>query len=431
MKTRRTLAWLSAVVVLTAGAAAAQDWKPSALAAFDTVWQTVNDRFHDPSFGGLNWAAVKSELRPKAEAATTPEMVRNVIRDMLARLHQSHFALISASSDADAVSGDAIVPIEFRVTAAGTLITSVDPRSQVYRAGVRAGDRLAGVAGRSLQSFSENAEGADDRARRVAIWQRLYRALHGPAGSVVTLALIDPSGGVRTVDAERVVESGELVTLGNLPPLHVRTSVRGARTPSGNTAGVIGFSAWMTTVATPFAEAVDTYRSAAGIVVDLRGNPGGLAEMIRGIAGHFLRTPELLGRVHMRGVELEFRANPRRSTADGRRVEPFSGPVAILVDELTASASECFAGGLQSLGRARVFGTQSMGQALPASTLRLPNDDVLMFAVGDFVTSTGQTLEGAGVIPDVPVPISAQALGQGRDPVLDAALAWIDDAAGR
>src|SRR6185436_9633416 len=102
-------------------------------------------------------------------------------------------------------------------------------------------------------------------------------------------------------------------------------------------------------------------RQADGIVIDLRGNPGGLADMIRGIAGHFLSTPELLGRVHMRGVELEFRANPRRSTADGRRVEPFAGPLAILVDELTASASECFAGGLQSLGRARVFGTRTMG----------------------------------------------------------------------
>jgi carboxyl-terminal processing protease len=184
----------------------------------------------------------------------------------------------------------------------------------------------------------------------------------------------------------------------------------------------------MTTVATPFAEAVDKYRDSAGFIVDLRGNPGGLADMIRGIAGHFLPTPELLGRAHMRRAELEFRANPRRSTADGRRVEPFSGPMAILVDELTASASECFAGGLQSLGRARVFGAQSMGQALPASTLRLPSDDVLMFAVGDFVTSTGKKLEGAGVLPDVPVAISPQALAEGRDPVLDAALAWIDTA---
>jgi hypothetical protein len=96
------------------------------------------------------------------------------------------------------------------------------------------------------------------------------------------------------------------------------------------------------------------------------------------------------------------------------------------VDELTASASETFAAGMQSLKRARVFGAQTMGQALPASTRRLPNGDVLMHAVGDFVTATGQSVEGDGVIPDEAVPIAPAALAAGRDPVLEAALAWID-----
>ena len=104
--------------------------------------------------------------------------------------------------------------------------------------------------------------------------------------------------------------------------------------------------------------------------------------------------------MHMRDAVLEFRANPRRSTTDGRSVEPFRGPLAILVDELTASASECFAGGLQDLGRARIFGTQTMGQALPAATRPLSNGDVLMYAIGDFVTSKGRPLEGQGVVPD-------------------------------
>jgi carboxyl-terminal processing protease len=131
----------------------------------------------------------------------------------------------------------------------------------------------------------------------------------------------------------------------------------------------------------------------------------------------------------MRGAVLEFRANPRRSTSDGRRVEPYAGPLAILVDELTGSASECFAGALQSLGRARLFGTTTMGQALPASTRALANGDVLMYAVGDFVTSNGRRLEGAGVVPDVVAIPSRQSLAEGRDVVRDAALAWIDAAA--
>src|SRR5262249_6708428 len=120
-----------------------------------------------------------------------------------------------------------------------------------------------------------------------------------------------------------------------------------------------------------------------------------------------------------------FRANPRFSTPDGRRVEPFSGPVAVLVDELTASASECFTGGLQSLGRVRVFGSRTMGQALPASTRQLADGDVLLYAWGDLVTATGVRMEGKGVRPDEPVALKIADLQAGKDPVLDAALAWV------
>jgi carboxyl-terminal processing protease len=127
-----------------------------------------------------------------------------------------------------------------------------------------------------------------------------------------------------------------------------------------------------------------------------------------------------------RDGELRLMANPRRVNASGQAVEPYAGPLAILVDGLTGSASECFTGGMQSLGRARVFGTQTMGQALPALFDRLPNGDILVHAFGDFVTATGDRLEGRGVIPDVEVAISRETLANGRDAMLEKALEWVD-----
>ena len=106
----------------------------------------------------------------------------------------------------------------------------------------------------------------------------------------------------------------------------------------------------------------------------------------------------------------------------------FSAP---LIDGLTGSASECFAGGMQSIGRARVFGQTSMGQALPALFDRLPNGDVLIHAYGDFVTADGTRLEGRGVIPDQLVPLTRADLLSGRDRTMDAALAWMDAARSR
>jgi C-terminal processing protease CtpA/Prc len=67
-----------------------------------------------------------------------------------------------------------------------------------------------------------------------------------------------------------------------------------------------------------------------------------------------------------------------------------------------------------------------MGQAMPAVTKQLPNGDVLLYAIGNYITSTGKSLEGPGVVPDEEVPLSPKALAAGQDPTLDAALKWFD-----
>jgi carboxyl-terminal processing protease len=161
------------------------------------------------------------------------------------------------------------------------------------------------------------------------------------------------------------------------------------------------------------------------MVIDLRGNPGGVAGMIMGTAGHFIDDTVALGVMRTRTSELRFRANPRRVAADGRAVAPYAGPVAILVDELTVSTSELFAAGLQGVGRARVFGSRSAGQALPAMLARLPTGDVLMHAIADYTGPGGVRIEGDGVLPDVHVEPTRAALLAGVDPALDAALDWI------
>jgi carboxyl-terminal processing protease len=115
---------------------------------------------------------------------------------------------------------------------------------------------------------------------------------------------------------------------------------------------------------------------------------------------------------------------------DARPVTPFAGPVAVVVDERSASTSEFFAGGMQALGRARVFGVPSAGQALPALMPRLPNGDVLLHAIADFVGPGGVRWEGAGVVPDTEARPGRAALLAGRDPALESAVAWIRSQAG-
>jgi carboxyl-terminal processing protease len=98
--------------------------------------------------------------------------------------------------------------------------------------------------------------------------------------------------------------------------------------------------------------------------------------------------------------------------------------VAVLVDEVSASATEAFAGGMQALGRVRVFGGRSMGAVLGALWDRLPNGDLLYHAILAFDVR-GADLEGRGVVPDEPVGVTRADLLAGRDPAIEAAVRWI------
>ena len=395
---------------------------------FDAAWKIILDTHFDPGMNGLDWPAIRTELGPRAAGARTASQLREVIHEMLGRLGQSHFALIPSSGDAAAppadLSGDP--GFEVRLIGKELLVTHVHPGSGAAVAGVRPGWKLMSIDTTPASELLDRLPAAmPERLRQVEVWRMVETRVRGPRGSRASL-MFDNGVSDVGVSVERRAESGQPATVGNLPTMFVRVDESEQRTPAGAAVGVIGFNVWMPAVDPLFASAVERFRGADGIVIDLRGNPGGLAAMIMGIAGHFLTERTPLGTMKTRDSELRFAANPRLVDAAGRRVTPYAGPVAVLVDGMTGSASECFAGGLQSLGRVRVFGQTSMGQALPAFFDRLPNGDVLIHATGDFVTASGTRLEGRGVIPDEMVPVRREDLLAGRDATAAAALAWVD-----
>jgi carboxyl-terminal processing protease len=416
---------------------------PDGAATFDSAWTIVRDSHFDRTMNGLDWEAVRAELRPRAAAASSTGELRGVVRDMLERLGLSHFALIPSTADADGPAGDLGGDPGFDVRLVGDdlLVTRVDPHVPQVQTGWRVleigstkvADLIHVLPVRSRASTDappgsgpDSGRAENDRLVHVEAWRIAQTRLRGPAGSRAEVTFEDGSANLVRLALERRPDVGQPVTVGNLPTMFVRVERAKKRTPGGATVGVIGFNVWMTAVDAQFQQAVDEFRQADGIVVDLRGNPGGLAAMLMGISGHFVGERKTLGVMKTRDSELRFFTNPRLVSATGERVAPFAGPLAILVDAMSGSASECFTGGMQSIGRARVFGQPSMGQALPALFDRLPNGDVLIHAYGDFVTSDGTRLEGRGVIPDEIQPLRREELLAGRDRPLEAALAWID-----
>ena len=427
----------AAVAVLALGASLVSAQVPQASETFDAAWTIIRDTHFDKTMNGLDWDAVRAELKPRAAAAKSPAELRAVIRDMLGRLGLSHFALIPSGSEPSGngsgagsdTSGDP--GIDIRLLDHDLVVTEVDPAAAAL---VHPGWRIMQIGSTPvadlLRALPEGGPGGNSaRLQNVEAWRVAQTRLRGPAGSKIDVTFENGQGALVKVALDRRPESGSPVTVGNLPTMYVRVEKDRKQTPSGGTAGVIRFNVWMAAVDAQFQQAMDELRRTDGIIIDLRGNPGGLAAMLMGISGHFVTDRKSLGVMKTRDSEFRFVANPRLVNAAGERVEPFAGPLAILVDSMSGSASECFTGGMQSIGRARVFGQTSMGQALPALFDRLPNGDVLIHAYGDFVTATGTRLEGRGVIPDETVPLRREDLLAGHDRTLEAALAWIDKAA--
>jgi carboxyl-terminal processing protease len=99
--------------------------------------------------------------------------------------------------------------------------------------------------------------------------------------------------------------------------------------------------------------------------------------------------------------------------------------VAILVDECSVSCAELFPGGLQELKAARIFGSRTAGQVIPAQCVKLPTGDGFLHAISFLESESGYAWEGNGVVPDEPVVLTRSLLQHDPDPALSAALKWI------
>ena len=298
-------------------------------------------------------------------------------------------------------------------------------------AGIRPGWVVVAVDNVKMDSMVDRLRA---RPARYGLTLRAVRSaatmLLGPVESAVTVDLLDQGNRLVTKRLVRQADTGPQVKWGYFPTFFARFQAHEVRA-NGARAGVIWFSNWLVPLVRQVDSAVDAYRGLDGMVLDLRRNSGGVAAMVGGVAGHFTPRADTLGINQTRTSRLVFVANPRKATSDGRSVTPYAGPVAILLDELSGSASEIFAAGMRSIGRVRIFGATSIGGVLPASWDRLPNGDVLYHAIGEFITPDGQRLEGKGVVPDEPVAVTRADLLAGRDPVINAAMRWIAGEKGR
>jgi carboxyl-terminal processing protease len=250
----------------------------------------------------------------------------------------------------------------------GLRVMSVFDGSPAKRAGIRAGDLIVAVNGRSIAGV--NSEVATARIK-------------GEPGTRVRLEVMDPkSEESRTLSVERKRIQ--------VPIVEGRMIER-----DGEKIGYVRLLSFTSGAHGLLRERIDKMleQGADGLILDLRGNGGGLLSEAVLVSSIFVEDGKI---VSVRG-----RARPERTeNAQGDAIEE-DIPVVVLVDGGSASASEIVTGALRDRGRARVVGTRTFGKGLVQEVMELSNGGVLDITVANYYLPGGKTIGRQGIPPQV------------------------------
>lgn len=286
-------------------------------------------------------------------------LVESAIRSMLADL-DPHSAYLDAEEmegvQASFEGGFSGIGIEFNILRDTLTVINIVSGGPAEKVGVRADDRIVRIDG-------QNAVGIT----RAEVPKRL----RGPKDTKVELSVVRP-GQSDTLDFTIVRD--------NIP----LNTVDAAYSPVPGV-GYVKINRFGRTTYDEFRKAVGSLGSLDALVLDLRGNGGGLLEQAIAIAGFFLPADRTV-------VSTEGRAVPP-AVYSTRRDGPFTGKVAVLIDESSASASEIVAGAIQDWDRGLVIGRPSFGKGLVQRQLDLGDGSAVRITVARYHTPSGRVIQ--------------------------------------
>jgi carboxyl-terminal processing protease len=322
------------------------------------------------------------------DALSATDLVYGAARGAVATLdeHSAFFAPEEYRALLDSTEGEYVgVGIEIAWEGDVPRVTSVLEGSAARQAGLLAGDEIVAIDGLAVREIS---------------LELMHTRLQGPVGSKVVLT-------VRRHDRDEPWDFTLVRAWVRIAPIEARRLDGGV--------GYVRMKTFSRRVAADLEAQLAREPPSRGLVLDLRGNPGGLFDEAVAVCDLFLGEGPIVTVVGRGGRVLEhYEAHPGGT-------QP-AYPLAILIDQNSASAAEVVAASLADRGRARLFGTRSYGKGSVQSVLDLSDGSGLKLTVARYQTPSGRQIDKHGIDPH---EVVEQPAGDSRDETLAAALRWL------
>lgn len=375
------------------------------------VWDVLNKYYYDPMFHGVDWAQELQHLRQidlKNRSATYAALRKAIVklRDPYTRLLDSQQMTMLRKYD---VTGVGLLLIE---DGSGDLMVATNPAhdSAAGRVGVKRGDIVEEVDGRSVRgvgafTVAEWMQGAENSSMRVKFRDK---------GEVTLVRRFSSEGSMSSVEKAIVVGPGQ---------------ASDNQQRKEDRMGYIRLSGFTASSRNDIAKALRDVRAhgADWIVLDLRGNGGGVFEGALEIAGLFegdgIPVVQVQGRQEtapaMGDAASSQATTTTKTTANGGLREIFASrvvdatatdvwddvDVAILIDGRSASSSEVLAGGLRDSCKAALVGQRSYGKGLIQGVFGLSDGGGVILTVAEYRTPSGKRIDGIGLQTDLALKV--------------------------
>lgn len=330
---------------------------------YHKAWELVRDTYYEPSFNNQNWANWEHkydvDIHSVADAHKDIKLMLESLKDPYTRFLDPQ----SFKDESDAINAKIVgIGINLVQKEGRLVVTKTIDDSPAANAGLKQKDEIVAIDGFNAVGFTP---------------EQAAEKIRGKAGTAVQIA-------VKRGDAEQKFD----ITRAEITIHAVSYKVMEPNI------GYIQLSTFISNdAAREFKTALEKLSRTDGLIIDLRDNPGGLLSNSLEIADMLLDGGVIVSTAGRNGRSVD--------TASGNPIS--HQPIAVLVDDESASASEILAGALKDNQRATIIGTHTYGKGLVQEINHLPGGAAIHITVSKYLTPSGQDINKVGVQPDIQV----------------------------